>query len=244
MSGDAIRLAKRVAEMLPCSRAEAERYIAGGWVSVDGEVVEEPAMRVTDGQDVLLLPGASSEEAPPVTILLHKPAGLVAGAGAQAPAAIECITAANQAQESHAPQRFLRRHLVRLSLVTPLETGASGLVVYTQDFRVARKLVDDADRVEQEYVVEVSGQIREGGLALLNHGLSFRGRAIAPMKVSWQSENRLRFAGKGLVPGQVEHMCGAVGLSVQRVKRLRVGRLPLAGLPEGQWRFLLSYERF
>ena len=241
---DAIRLAKRVAELVSCSRAEAERYIANGGVSVDGVVAEDPATRVTPSQTVALLPGASMDEAPPVTILLHKPSGMNAGVGARGASALDCLSEATLVAGLHGAPRFLKRHLARLTLATPLETDASGLLVYTQDFRVARKLVDDGDRVEHEYVVEVAGGIQEGGLALLNHGLKFSGKPIAPMKVSWQSEGRLRFAAKGVRPGQIEHMCGAVGLEVTDIKRLRVGRISMAGLPEGQWRYLAEYERF
>ena len=92
--------------------------------------------------------------------------------------------------------------------------------------------------------VTVDGGIAEGGLALLNHGLKFSGKPVAPMKVSWQSEGRLRFAGKGVKPGQIEHMCAAVGLTVTDIKRLRVGRISMGGLPQGQWRYLAEYERF
>lgn len=243
MSEEGIRLAKRVAELVNCSRAEAERYIAGGWVSVDGVVAEEPATRVTPAQQVVLLPGAKAEEPAPVTILLHKPAGLNSGVGSRGADALECL-APESLVAVHGAPRFLKRHLSRLTLCTPLETDASGLVVYTQDFRVARKLVDDGARVEHEYVAEVSGGIVDGGLALLNHGLSYRGRALAPMKVSWQSEGRLRFAAKGVQPGQIEHMCAEVGLTLTDLKRLRVGRMPMAGLAEGQWRYLAEYERF
>lgn len=243
MNDEGIRLAKRVAELVNCSRAEAERYIAGGWVSVDGAVVEEPATRVTPAQEVALLPGAKAEEPAPVTILLHKPAGMNSGVGMRGANALECL-APESLVAVHGAPRFLKRHLARLTLCTPLETDASGLVVYTQDFRVARKLVDDGARVEHEYVAEVSGGIADGGLALLNHGLAYKGRAIAPMKVSWQSEGRLRFAAKGVQPGQVEHMCAEVGLTLTELKRLRVGRMPMAGLAEGQWRYLAEYERF
>jgi 23S rRNA pseudouridine2604 synthase len=234
MGDEGVRLSKRVAALVPCSRAEAERYIGGGWVSVDGIVVEDPATRVADKQHVALLPGATAVEPAPVTILLHKPAG----------------SGADVTQALLAPERlegrgqFLKRHVARLTLATPLQDHASGLVVYTQDFHLARKLVDNADHFEQEHVVEVSGQVREGALALLNHGLTFNGKPIGPIKVSWQSETRLRFAGKGMRPGQVEHMCRAVGLEVVAVKRLRIGRLPLAGLPEGHWRYLGEFERF
>jgi 23S rRNA pseudouridine2604 synthase len=244
MTDTAIRLAKRVAEMIPCSRADAERYIAGGWISVDGAVVEEPATRVTDEQDVAIHPDATADEPAPVTILLHKPVGYNSGVGAQGQPALECLAEETLVPADHGGQRFLKRHLARLTLTNPLETSASGLVIYTQDFRVARKLVDEGARVEQEYVVEVSGQIRDGGLALLNHGLSFSGKPIAPMKVSWQNETRLRFALKGVRPGQIEHMCRAVGLTVVAMKRIRIGRVSMASLPVGQWRYLHEYERF
>lgn len=241
---DGIRLAKRVAELAACSRAEAERYIANGGVTVDGLVVEDPASRVTPAQSVVLLPGASMEEAPPVTILVHKPAGMNSGVGARGVTALDCLTPESLVVGGHGQPRFLKRHLARLTLCTPLETDASGLLVYSQDFRVVRKLLDDGERVEHEYVVEVSGGIKEGGLALLNHGLTFSGKPVNPMKVSWQSEGRLRFAAKGMRAGQIEHMCAAVGLTVTDIKRLRVGRMSMGGLPQGQWRYLTEYERF
>ena len=117
-------------------------------------------------------------------------------------------------------------------------------MVYTQDFRIARKLVEEGVRVEQEYIVEVKGTIAEGGLAMLNHGLTFNGKPIAPMKVSWQNETRLRFALKGAKPGQITHMCRMVGLGVVSMKRIRIGRMPMASLPSGHWRYLHDYERF
>jgi len=221
MLEDDIRLAKRVAEVASCSRAQAERYIAGGWVSVDGVVVEEPATRVGQAQEVVLLPGATSEELLPVTLLLHKPAGVADG--------LACLSAATQEGRG----RFLKRHLHKLTLATPLEAEASGLVVYTQDFRVVRALVEKG--AEQEYVVEVTGTIRDGGLAQMSKG---------QVKVSWQSEARLRFAGKGIKPGQIGQMCREAGLEVVSMKRIRVGRVPMAGLPPGRWRYLGEFERF
>jgi 23S rRNA pseudouridine2604 synthase len=244
MTDNTIRLAKRVAEMIPCSRAEADKYIAGGWVSVDGEVVEEAGARVADEQEVVLHPGATLVDLAPVTILLHKPAGLNAGVDSDGEPATSCLTQDTLLLADHGKQRFLKRHLVNLTLTSPLETKASGLLIYTQDFRVARKLVDEGQRVEQEFIVEVAGTIREGGLAMLNHGLTFNGKELAPMKVSWQNETRLRFALKGVKPGQLVHMCRMVGLSVVSAKRIRVGRISMASLSVGQWRYLHEYERF
>jgi 23S rRNA pseudouridine2604 synthase len=233
MTDEGIRLAKRVAETAGCSRAEAERYIAGGWVSVDGEVIDDPATRVLPAQQVALLPGATAEEPQPVTILLHKPAGL------HGKAALDSLQADTLFQEERGP-RFLKRHLNKLTPAMPLEAMASGLVVFSQDWRVLRKLVEDSNRIEQEYVAEVAGAIAEGGLERLNAG----GRPNAPLKASWQSEARLRFAGKAIVPGQIETLCTRVGLSVTALRRLRVGRIALSSLPAGRWRYLNDYEKF
>jgi 23S rRNA pseudouridine2604 synthase len=224
MSDDAIRLAKRVAAQVPCSRADAERYIAGGWVTVDGAVAEDPATRVTDQQQVALLAGATATEPEPATIVFHKPAGV------SADAAMAMLT-----QETlEGNERFLKRHVHRLSVPLPLEIAATGLVVYTQDFQLGRRLAE-ADRFEQEYVAQVTGAIADDGLASLNSGA---------IKVSWQSEGRLRFAGKGMRPGLVAEMCEGVGLELLSLKRLRIGRVSLAKLPEGRWRFLTGFERF
>jgi 23S rRNA pseudouridine2604 synthase len=233
MSEEGIRLAKRVADIVPCSRGEAERYIAGGWVTVDGEVVDDPATRVTPAQQLALLPGATPVEPLPVTILLHKPAGL------HGKAALDSLQQDTLFQEERGP-RFLKRHLAKLTPAMPLEAMASGLVVFSQDWRIVRKLGQDSDRIEQEYVAEVTGAIAEDALARLNAG----GRPNAPIKASWQSEARLRFAGKGIVPGQIEALCAQVGLQVTSLRRLRIGRLALSGLPVGQWRYLRDVERF
>jgi 23S rRNA pseudouridine2604 synthase len=238
---ESIRLAKRVAELASCSRSEAEQYIQGGWVTVDGEVVEEPGFRV-ENQTVELMPQATLAPVEPVTILLHKPAGV--NTFADAAAALQFITLATQAAGDRSGLRFLKQHLNGLALTDHLETGSSGPVVLTQDWRIKRKLVDDAAKVEQEYIVDVTGELIPDGLALLNHGLTFNGKPLPPIKVSWQKETRLRFALKGVQRGQIAFMCEKVGLTVQAIKRIRIGRVPLAGLPAGEWRYLLDYERF
>ncbi|MFZ3124188.1 MAG: rRNA pseudouridine synthase [Acidovorax sp.] len=256
-----IRLAKRVAEQLNCSRSTAEQFIEGGFVSVDGKVVEAPGARVRPDQDMTVAPDASLLALTPVTLLLHKPAGFEAGLGhpAQgggaahssqasrsqgAPQAVTLLGATSHLPEDASGIRVLQRHFRQLECFTPLPTEASGLVVYTQDKRIARKLADDIESLEQECIVEVKGDIAPNGLQRLCHGLSFNGRPLPPIKVSWQNETRLRFALKGIRPGQIPAMCEAVGLAVVAIKRIRIGRVPLAKVPEGQWRYLQPWERF
>ena len=230
-----IRLAKRVAEMVPCSRSDAEQYIALGWVTVDGVVMEEPQFRVAH-QRVQVSPDASLLGLGEVTLVLHKPAGFEA-----------LLLPSHQFSGDRSGTRPLKKHLTASEFVTPLALPASGLVVFTQDWRVARKLREDSATLEHEVVVDVTGEVKPGGLDRLNridHGFTLNGVLLSPAKVSFQSEARLRFALKNEKPGQIAFMCESVGLQVTAMKRLRIGRVPLSDLPVGQWRYLMPHERF
>lgn len=160
---DSARLAKRLATEQSCSRGDAERYIEGGWVAVDGKVVEEPGHRVQPGQTVSLLPGARLEEMRPVSVLVHKPAGLSASDPAES--ALDLVVPANLMPGDRSGQRYLKRMFNGLKLATPLERAASGLVVYTQEFAVARKLIEEGRHVEQEYIAQVRGTLDAAALA-------------------------------------------------------------------------------
>ena len=235
-----IRLAKRVAELRGCSRREAEQFITGGWVKVDGIVVEAPQFRVGD-QRIEIDPEADLGQAEPVTLLLHKPPGLAIDG--DRPAA-SLLSAATLWSEDASGIRPLKKHFAQLTLCAPLERSASGLVVFTQDWRVARKLTEDAATLEHEVIVEVAGELAPNGLKRLNQGIPFNGRTPPAIKVRWQSEHRLRIALKGARPGQIAQLCEAVGLAVLSMKRIRLGRVPLGKLPSGLWRYLRGDERF
>lgn len=231
------RLSKLVAAMVPCSRREAEQYIAEGWVRVNGAVVEEPQFRVA-GQRVEVDPQARLQATTPATFLVHKPAG-VDTLDLQAQ-----LVAATRWEGDDSGIRRVKSHAAGLVPLLPLPRQASGLSVFSQDGRIVRKLKEDADTLEQELLAEVAGTIAPNGLARLGRGLVFEGRAMPPARVSWQSEARLRFALKGIAPEWVPWMCAQVGLELQALRRIRIGRVPMAQLPPGQWRYLRPSERF
>lgn len=234
---DPIRLDKCVAALLGCSRGQAQQYIEGGWVAIDGAVVEEPqALAVAD--QVSVAADAVLAPAEPATLLLHKPAGL------SADAAMTLATAVSRSELDPLPTRILKRHFLRLSAPLALDEEASGLLVLSQDGRVLRRLTEDAASIEQEYVVDVRGTLHPYGMARLTQGMVYRQRRLPPCKVSWQSEQRLRFAIKHVQPGQLRAMCGEVGLDVVGIRRLRIGRVSLGRLVSGQWRYLPAGERF
>jgi 23S rRNA pseudouridine2604 synthase len=236
-----IRLAKRVAELAGCSRAEAERYIEGGWVSVDGEVVEQPQHKVST-ETVSIDPHARLEAEEPATILLHKPVDFDTISGVNPGALL--VTPATRWTDDASGFRVLKRHFTRMTPLVPLDRESSGLMVLTQDGRIWRRLTEDGDQIEQEFIVEVTGELVPWGLARLNQGLSYEGRELPPCKVSWQNEVRLRFAIKAVQGGQLRNMCAQVGLDVVSIRRIRIGRVALGKLPVGQWRYLPVGERF
>jgi 23S rRNA pseudouridine2604 synthase len=232
-----IRLSKRLIEVIGCSRREAELYIEGGWVTVDGVVVEEPQSKVAE-QRVELLPGAVLTPAEPVTLLLNVPSGHNAERTA------EGISLASHWADDSSGIRPLKGHFNRLITCAPLQAGADGLHVLTQDWRIERKLKEDLSKLEQEYVVEVVGSLSASQLKRLCHGLSFNGVELPPCKVSWQNETRLRVALKNPQPGQIVFMCNSVDLTVLGMKRIRIGGVPMAKVLPGQWRYLAAKERF
>ena len=238
---DPHRLAKRVADLAGCSRSDAEQYIRNGWVRVDGRVVEDPAHPVS-GEVVTLDPDARLEAVEPATVLLHKPVGYDTISGRKAAAGL--VKPETRWPEDPSGVRMLDRHFNRLTPLVPLDAEASGLMVLTQDGRVWRRLTEDGDQIEQEYVVEVRGEMGPYGLRKLGHGLHYNGRALPPCKVSWQNEVRLRFALKGVQGGQLRDMCRQVGLDVVSIRRLRIGKVSLAKMPVGMWRYLPAGERF
>ena len=236
-----VRLAKRVAEMRGCSRAQAEQIIEGGCVRVDGVVVEEPQFRVAE-QTVTIDADASPLDLAPVTLLLHKPPGV------HSDTAHKLLNPAAHAADDTAPTRVLKRHFAKLVPGAPLEPAASGLMVFTQDWRVARKLEEDASTLEHELLVEVAGAVSPEALNQLHYGFGPDRQSLPPHKASIgsasETSTKLRFAIKGSHPGLLAYLCERAGLRILGLKRLRMGRVSMAQLPVGQWRYLQGYERF
>lgn len=239
-----VRLSRRLVALVGCSRAEADRFIENGFVRVDGVVVEDPRTPIAD-EIVTLDEGASSAPVLSATIVLHKDAGaVIAQREGEGRRLIEPLSLEHRAENDRTEIRPLRRHLARLYEELPLPDAASGLVVLSQDRTILELLHDRGNKLEQEWLVDVDGPQNGSIPKELARGGSFEGRPIGPCKVSWQSEGRLRFALANVRPGQLEAHCASVDLVVTAMKRLRVGRVGLAKIPAGTWRYLPPGERF
>jgi len=240
-----VRLSKLMSERGLCSRREADSYIERGLVFVDGRRVSELGTRVDPDCAIRLDSAASAQQQQRVTILLHKPVGYVSGQpepGYQP--AVVLIRPEAQWQDGRASQAFHPAHLKGLAPAGRLDIDSTGLLVLTQDGRIARQLIGDDSEIEKEYLVRVAGRLDEAGLARLNHGLSLDGRRLRPARVSWQNADQLRFILREGRKRQIRRMCELVGLQVVGLKRVRIGRVRLGDLPPGQWRYLRPDERF
>ena len=236
-----IRLSKLMAQRGLCSRREADEFIAAGLVRVDGVVIDQLGTKVDPDAKVTLLPRARQQQESLVTILLNKPVGYVSTQpepGYQP--AIVLITPENQFGNTR--QRLRREHLRGLAVAGRLDIDSQGLLLLTQDGRLARQVIGEERKIEKEYIVRVSGQVTEEKLALLRHGLTLDGRPLLPAKVDRLNADQLRFVLREGRKRQIRRMCEQVGLLAVGLKRVRIGRILLGKLPEGKWRYLEPWE--
>jgi 23S rRNA pseudouridine2604 synthase len=240
-----IRLSKLMSERGLCSRREADSYIDRGLVFVDGVRVSELGTKVAPDCTIKLDAQANTRQAQRVTILLHKPIGYVSGQPEPGyKPAVVLIRPENCWQDGRASLAFHPLHLKSLAPAGRLDIDSTGLLVMTQDGRVAKQLIGDHSEIEKEYLVRVAGRLDERGLALLNHGLTLDEHKLRPAKVSWQNTDQLSFILKEGRKRQIRRMCELVGLKVLGLKRVRIGAVTLGNLPPGQWRYLREDERF
>jgi 23S rRNA pseudouridine2604 synthase len=241
---DGVRLSKVMSERGLCSRREADLWIERGWVYVDGTQIVELGSRIKPDAEITVSREAKETQAKQFTILINKPVGYVSGQPEPGCVpAVTLISTETQWQQSGDPA-FKPWMLRGLAPAGRLDVDSTGLLVLTQDGRVAKKLVGEDSDVEKEYLVRVEGQMIPGGLKLLSHGLELDGKPLRTAWVKQLNEDQLHFILKEGKKRQIRRMCELVGLHVIGLKRVRIGRVKLGKLPIGQWRFLRADEAF
>lgn len=240
-----VRVSKLMSEQGLCSRREADSYIERGWVFVNGERVTELGTRVDPASRITLNKAAQAKQRARVTILLNKPVGYVsAQAEPGYKPAVSLIKADTHFAGDRSRERFSPAQLSGLAPAGRLDIDSQGLLVLTQDGRIAKLLIGENSAIEKEYLVRVTGRLSKAGLGLLRHGLSLDGEALRPAQVDWQNQDQLRFVLRQGKKRQIRRMCELVGLDVAGLKRIRIGKVKLGDLPPGQWRYLGSDEAF
>jgi len=244
-----LRLSKRMSELGLCSRRKADDWIAKGWVRVDGVVIAELGSKVLPHQKITIERQAEAQQARRVTVLINKPMAYVSGQAEDGyKPAVVLIRPENRWAEDPTPLQFSAAQLKSLVPAGRLDIDSTGLLVLTQDGRIAKQLVGEDSDIDKEYLVRVKytrpGTLPETDLKRLNHGLSLDGKALRPAKVTWQNEDQLRFVLREGKKRQIRRMCEMLGLEVLGLKRVRIGRVKLGHLPVGQWRYLGTDETF
>ncbi|MDR1662726.1 MAG: rRNA pseudouridine synthase [Azoarcus sp.] len=243
-AAEGVRLSKLMAERGLCSRREADELIERGWVFVDGERVSTLGVRVPPLARIALSPKARQFQGERITVLLHKPIGYVSGQPEPGYRPAVSLIRADTQFGSPGARRFRPAMSKGLAPAGRLDIDSTGLLVLTQDGRIARQLIGGDGAVEKEYLVRVEGHLAENGLALLNHGLELDGHKLRPARVEWINGDQLRFVLREGRKRQIRRMCELTGLRVLGLKRVRIGKVRLGDLPLGQWRFLGENEGF
>ncbi|HET7774324.1 MAG TPA: pseudouridine synthase [Burkholderiaceae bacterium] len=249
-----MRVSKRMSELGLASRREADEWIERGWVRVNGEVAQL-GQKVTAADKITIERGAREQQAEQVTVLINKPIGYVSGQAEDGyEPAYTLVTAERRWAQDGSPREFHPRQLKHLVPAGRLDIDSTGLLVLTQDGRVARQLIGEDSDIEKEYLVRVVWHSTGGRspreafpareLARLNHGLALDGKPLKPARVEWENEDQLRFVLREGKKRQIRRMCELVGLKVVGLKRIRIGRVLLGNLPAGQWRYLAPGEAF
>jgi len=239
------RLSKIMAARGMCSRREADQYIERGLVLVDGNVVSQLGTRVSPDAQIKLAEAGQKRRDAQATFLINKPVGYVSAQpeDGHRPAS-ELLSKETRWKEDRVPRRFHPAQLRGLAPAGRLDIDSNGLLVLTQDGRVARRIIGEDSDVDKEYLVRVEGRLSDDGLKLLNHGLELDGKPLKPAQVTWQNEDQLRFILHEGKKRQIRRMCELVGLKVVGLKRIRIGKVVLGNLPNGQWRYLRDDEQF
>ena len=248
-----IRLSKLMSEKGLSSRREADALISRGLVYVNGVCITELGTKVDRDVTVTLGAEAMQEQKNLVTIILNKPIGYVSSQPEPGyEPAIRLIQPDNQFFDVvNTSKQILRMGDLRnLAVTGRLDIDSQGLLIFTQDGRLAKKIIGENSEVEKEYIVRVQyrGQsspaknFPDDQLKLLNHGLEIDGEKLKPAQVDWINDDQLRFILREGKKRQIRKMCEQVGLTIHGLKRVRVGNLKLGKLPEGQWRFLEDFE--
>ena len=239
------RLSKRIREMTQCSRREADEWIENGWVRVDGVVVTTLGTRVHPNAKVEIKEEASKHQTESITILVNKPIE-TDSADDEGPSAsaLQLIRPENRWSEDESRFTFKATHLRGLAQAGKLDAESTGMLVFTQEGSVARRITGDDTRLEKEFMVRVEGELSPEGMKLLNHGLALDEVKLKRAQVSWQNEQQLRFVLHESKKRQIQRMCELVGLRVTSIKRIRIGSVSLGKLPVGKWRYLRENERF
>ncbi|MDL2190948.1 23S rRNA pseudouridine(2604) synthase RluF [Cobetia sp. LC6] len=219
------RLNKFISETGFCSRREADRYIAEGRVTINGDV-PEMGTKVAPGDEVLVngKPLKAKQEA--VYLAFNKPVG------------ITCTT------ERHVDGNIIDYigHPKRIFPIGRLDKPSDGLIFLTSDGDIVNKILRAGNAHEKEYVVRVDKPINADFLKRMAAGVPILDTITQPCRIEQISTYVFRIILTQGLNRQIRRMCEALGYEVFKLKRVRIMNVSLDGLGVGEWRYLTQRE--
>ncbi len=268
MNDTLVRVSKLMSEKGICSRREADEFIQMGLVYVDGQKVTQLGTKVSPQAKVTLAPEAQKIQKDLVTIMLNKPVGYVSAQAEMGyQPAITLLKPENEftpvrktlqsgpggfkgvGKPAFAFKKIDPQRLDGLAVIGRLDIDSTGLLVFTQDGRLAKQVIGEDSDVEKEYLVRIENLGQFSALELKNkiktlrNDLSLDGEKLKPCEVEQINEDQLRFILNEGKKRQIRRMCELVEMRVIGLKRVRIGNLKLGDLPAGKWRQLQITEK-
>lgn len=225
-----MRLVKRLAQLGAASRRKSEELIADGRVTVNREIIIDPARNV-EVTDTIALNGRTLAEAELKTYLLNKPRGYL-----------------STASDPHGRKKVteLIPSELRLFPVGRLDSDTTGVILLTNDGELANRLTHPRYQVPKTYMVEVEGQITKPLVQRLAKGVYLKDGETAPGEARLISASEHASTVELTIREgrnrQVRRMLEAVGHPVKRLERVAFGPLTLSGLAAGAYRELTDDE--
>lgn len=222
------RLQKLLSAGGMCSRRRAEEYLRAGRVAVNGKTAAL-GDKADPERDTITLDGTPVRPVPGRTyVMLNKPRGYV--------------TTLSDERSRRTVAGLTADCGARVWPVGRLDVDSEGLLLFTDDGALTNRLLHPASGVEKEYLVWVQGDA-EGGLSTLRRPMMLDGERLEADRVTLKGPGLLSVVLHQGKNRQVRRMCAAAGLTVTRLKRIRVGSVRLGELPVGRWRPLTEQER-
>ena len=225
-----VSLERALSKLGMASRSEARTLILAGRVSVDRRVARDPATAVVPERVRIAIDGEAREAAETLTVLLHKPRGVV--------------TTRRDPEGRPTAYELVRDAGPHLQAIGRLDLASSGLLLFTTDTRLSAALLDPANAVPRVYVVTVRGSVDDASLEALSRGITIDGVLVTPRVTLRKRSGRETHLLMEVVEGrnrEIRRLFAAVGHDVTRLLRVSFGGVELGTLPPGRWR-PLTYD--
>ncbi|MGE7987642.1 23S rRNA pseudouridine(2604) synthase RluF [Lysinibacillus fusiformis] len=221
-----MRINKYLSETGITSRRGADKWIAEGKVTINGEPatvgsqVENGDIVCVDGKEV-------KKEQQLVYIALNKPVG---------------ITSTTERHIKGNVVDFVN-HPLRIFHIGRLDKESEGLLLLTNDGDIVNKILRAENHHEKEYIVQVDKPITEQFINKMSAGVDILDTTTLPCYVEKISDKVFKIVLEQGLNRQIRRMCSALGYSVKRLQRIRIMNIKLGNLKVGQWRDLTDKEQ-